>query len=83
MFEDFSTIKLRDCTKCIHHISGNCTKWDCEMETLEQFKQRVQAETIDKCLKALCEHCCTEEDDTPCEKHCGTYKAIEQVKESE
>lgn len=29
----------RDCKKCIHHISGNCDSWECDMQTLEDYKE--------------------------------------------
>lgn len=31
----------RNCQKCIHHISGLCSKWDCEMTTLEDYRNKV------------------------------------------
>ena len=31
----------RNCQKCIHHISGLCCKWDCEMQTLEDYRDKV------------------------------------------
>ena len=34
----------RNCEKCIYHISGNCSAWDCKMTTLEDYK----AEVIDR-----------------------------------
>lgn len=33
--------KERNCQKCIHHISGLCSKWDCEMQTLEDYRDKV------------------------------------------
>lgn len=33
--------KERNCQKCIHHISGLCSKWDCEMTTLENYRDKV------------------------------------------
>lgn len=33
--------KERNCKKCIHHISGECSKWDCEMQTLEDYRNKV------------------------------------------
>lgn len=32
---------MRDCEKCIHHISGECSKWYCEMQTLEDYRDKV------------------------------------------
>jgi hypothetical protein len=34
----------RNCEKCIYHISGYCSAWDCKMTTLEDYK----AEVIDR-----------------------------------
>lgn len=31
----------RNCNKCIHHTSGLCSKWDCEMTTLEDYRDKV------------------------------------------
>lgn len=31
----------RNCQKCIHHISGLCSKWECEMTTLEDYRDKV------------------------------------------
>ena len=28
----------RDCNKCIHHISGICDSWECNMQTLEDYR---------------------------------------------
>ena len=30
--------KERDCNKCIHHISGSCDSWECDMQTLEDYR---------------------------------------------
>lgn len=32
---------MRDCNKCIHHISGSCDAWECEMQTLEDYGNKV------------------------------------------
>ena len=31
----------RNCQICIHHISGLCSKWNCEMQTLEDYRNKV------------------------------------------
>lgn len=31
----------RDCKKCIHHISGSCDSWECDMQTLEDYKSQI------------------------------------------
>lgn len=33
--------KNRNCKECIYHISGECSKWNCEMTTLEDYKNKV------------------------------------------
>lgn len=32
---------MRDCNKCLHHISGSCSAWECEMQTLEDYRNKV------------------------------------------
>lgn len=32
---------MRDCNKCIHHISGSCSAWKCDMQTLEDYRNKV------------------------------------------
>lgn len=39
---------MRDCNKCIHHISGSCSAWDCEMQTLEEYRNEVIDEFAEK-----------------------------------
>lgn len=41
----------RNCQKCIHHISGLCCKWDCEMQTLEDYRNKVIDEFAEKIKK--------------------------------
>lgn len=41
--------KERDCQKCIHHISGECNKWSCEMQTLGDYRGKV----IDEFAEAM------------------------------
>lgn len=31
----------RDCNKCIHHISGSCSAWKCDMQTLEDYRNKA------------------------------------------
>lgn len=31
----------RDCNKCIHHISGKCDAWECDMKTLEDYRDKI------------------------------------------
>lgn len=37
----------RDCKKCIHHISGSCDAWECNMETLEDYRDKVIDEAME------------------------------------
>ena len=39
---------MRDCNKCIHHISGSCSAWDCEMQTLEDYRNKVIDEFVER-----------------------------------
>ena len=41
----------RNCNKCIHHTSGNCDSWDCNMQTVEDVKK----EAVNKYVKAVVE----------------------------
>lgn len=43
----------RDCNKCIHHTSGACSSWDCEMLTLEDYKAKVIDEFAKKYMEEL------------------------------
>ena len=40
---------MRDCNKCIHHISGSCSVWKCKMQTLEDYRNKA----IDEFAEAL------------------------------
>lgn len=37
----------RDCKKCIHHISGSCDAWECNMKTLEDYRNKVIDEVLE------------------------------------
>lgn len=43
----------RNCQKCIHHISGLCCKWDCEMTTLEDYRNKVIDEFINTAITRI------------------------------
>lgn len=47
--------KERNCQKCIHHISGLCSKWDCEMQTLEDYRDKVIDEFAERIKKKAIE----------------------------
>lgn len=38
----------RNCDKCIHHTSGECSRWSCEFETLEDHDERIRKEERQK-----------------------------------
>lgn len=44
----------RDCKKCIHHISGNCDSWECDMQTLEDYRDMFIDEFAER-IKELSE----------------------------
>lgn len=44
---------MRDCNKCIHHISGSCDAWECDMQTLEEHDKQIRANAIDEFVKSL------------------------------
>ena len=41
----------RNCDKCIHHTSGNCDSWDCNMQTVEDVKK----EAVNEYMKVVVE----------------------------
>ena len=43
----------RDCNKCIHHISGMCSKWECEMTTLEDYRNKAIDEFAEKLIQHI------------------------------
>ena len=50
---------MRDCNKCLHHISGSCSAWECEMQTLEDYRNKI----IDEFANRLCSKIIAEIDD--------------------
>lgn len=47
---------MRDCNKCIHHISGSCSAWECEMQTLEDYRNKAIDEFAERLhLKIIAE----------------------------
>lgn len=44
---------MRECEKCIHHISGSCGKWECEYETLEDFEKKSIEVGVNRLMFAL------------------------------
>ena len=43
----------RDCKKCIYHTSGMCSKWECEMTTLEDYRNKAIDEFVKKVIEQL------------------------------
>ena len=41
----------RNCDKCIHHTSGHCDSWECNMQTVEDVKN----EAVNEYAKAVVE----------------------------
>ena len=38
----------RDCNKCIHHTAGACSSWHCEMMTIEDFRNKVVDDIVER-----------------------------------
>ena len=64
--------KERNCQICIHHISGLCSKWDCEMQTLEDYRDKVIDDFAEKANKEI--HMCFSDD-------LGIQKHIDRIAE--
>ena len=46
----------RYCKKCIYFTSGMCSKWECEMTTLEDYRNKAIDEFAEKMrTKIMCE----------------------------
>lgn len=45
----------RDCNKCIHHISGKCDAWVCDMKTLKDYKNGIIDEFKERLKKKILE----------------------------
>ena len=43
----------RNCNKCIHHTSGMCDSWDCEMQTVEDVKKEAVNEYVKMVVEEL------------------------------
>lgn len=43
----------RNCNKCIHHTSGNCDSWNCNMQTVEDVKKEAVREYIKSVVAEL------------------------------
>lgn len=60
----------RDCNKCIHHISGSCSSWECDMQTLKDYRSKV----IDEFVKKICENYTVEESKGNYKQYCVNIK---------
>ena len=43
----------RNCEKCVHHLSGYCDSWDCNMQTVDDVKKEAVNEYIKAVVKEL------------------------------
>lgn len=43
----------RNCDKCVHHLSGYCDSWDCNMQTVDDVKKEAVNEYIKAVVKEL------------------------------
>ena len=43
----------RNCNKCIHHTSGMCDSWDCNMQTVEDVKNEAVNEYVKSVVEEL------------------------------
>ena len=82
----------RNCDKCIHHTSGNCDSWDCNMKTVEDVKNEAVNEYVKMVVEELQENASryTKKYTTPYGnngyrdvKAISIRKAIEIVKQSD
>ena len=87
-----SDITERNCNKCIHHTSGNCDSWDCNMKTVEDVKNEAVNEYVKMVVEELQENASryTKKYTTPYGnngyrdvKAISIRKAIEIVKQSD
>ena len=46
----------RNCEKCVHHLSGYCDSWDCNMQTVDDVKKEAVNEYIKAVVKELDEY---------------------------
>ena len=72
----------RNCEKCVHHLSGYCDSWDCNMQTVDDVKKEAVTEYIKAVVKELEERkheICLSDDDLEHYQN-GIDDAIEIVK---
>ncbi len=75
----------RNCDKCVHHLSGYCDSWDCNMQTVDDVKKEAVNEYIKAVVKEL-EQLADDSNDYMYEtyfngKEDGIREAIETVKQ--
>ena len=59
----------RNCNKCIHHTSGNCDSWDCEMQTVEDVKKEAVNEYVKSVVEELEDRVNEANNNCLCEMH--------------
>ena len=73
----------RNCEKCVHHLSGYCDSWDCNMQTVDDVKREAVNEYIKAVVKELEEakhEICLSDEDLEHYQN-GIDNAIEIVKQ--
>lgn len=46
----------RSCNKCVYHIGGACSKYKCEMTTLEEYKNKVIDAFVAEAMKQFTDY---------------------------
>ena len=59
----------RNCNKCIHHTSGMCDSWDCEMQTVEDVKKEAVNEYVKSVVEELEDRVNEANNNCLCEMH--------------
>lgn len=45
----------KNCAKCVYHIGGACSKFKCEMTTLEEYRNKVIDVVLEKATQIVYE----------------------------
>ena len=48
----------RPCNECINHISGSCSKWNCEPETIKEHDVKVRRELAKRIVQHITKSRC-------------------------
>lgn len=51
--EKLKADKERDCNKCVHYISDDCSAWKCDMQTLDEYKDKIIKDFVIKLITRL------------------------------